>query len=36
MNTTVKDLLIGVVLALGLIAVVLFSTYDSTFYYRGF
>ena len=36
MSAMVKDIVIGMVLALGVIAIVLFSTFDSTFYYRGF
>ena len=36
MSPLLKDILIGMVLALGVIAVVLFSTFDSTFLYRGF
>ena len=36
MKTMLTDLAIGMLLALGLICVVLFSTFNSTFLYRGF
>lgn len=36
MRVLIKDLLIGVGLALTMVIVVLFSTFDSTFLYRGF
>jgi len=36
MRTLVMDILIGIVLALGVILVVLCSTFNSTFVYQGF
>ncbi len=36
MKSVLTDLLIGVLLALGVVLVVLFSTFNSTFVYQGF
>ncbi len=36
MTSWARDILIGVALAAGVILVVLFSTFNSTFLYRGF
>lgn len=36
MKTWIIDLVIGIALAFGVILVVLFSTFNSTFLYRGF
>ena len=36
MKTFLTDLLIGMALAFGVILVTLFSTFNSTFLYRGF
>ncbi len=36
MRIWLVDIAVGFILALGVILVVLFSTFDSTFLYRGF
>lgn len=36
MKSVLTDFLIGVLLALGVVLVVLFSTFNSTFVYQGF